>query len=149
MPLSQKITEDLKQAMKAKDHTRLSCLRLLKNDIKNTQVDKRGELKEEEIQMIITSLIRKGQEAVQEFRQGGREDLAVKEEEEIKILYGYLPEQLTSADIEGSLKEIISELSAGGLKDMGKVMGALRERYAGQMDFGKASALVKEKLGAG
>jgi uncharacterized protein YqeY len=146
MPLSQKIIEDLKQAMKAKNTSRISCLRLLKSALKNKQVEKRRELEDEEIQTVISSLIRKGQEAAKEFRGGNRLDLAAKEEEEIKILYEYLPEQLTPADIEKNLKEIISELSATSLKDLGNVMKAAMARMAGKAQGKEVNEIAKKLL---
>ena len=146
MPLSQKIIEDLKQAMKAKNTSRISCLRLLKTALKNKQVEKRRELEDEEIQTVISSLIRKGQEAAKEFRGGNRLDLAAKEEEEIKILYEYLPEQLTPADIEKNLKEIISELSATSLQDLGKVMKAAMARMAGKAQGKEVNEIARKLL---
>jgi hypothetical protein len=145
MSLSQKIAEDLKKAMKAKDAFRTSCLRMLKTSLKNKQVEKGDSLKDEEIHSIISSSIRKGQEAMKEFRQGGREDLATKEEEEIKILYGYLPQQLNPEEIEGILQEIISELSADNLKDLGKVMKVAMARMAGKAQ-GKEVNEIANKL---
>jgi uncharacterized protein YqeY len=144
--LSQKIAEDLKAAMKAKDATRLSCLRMLKTSLKNKQVEKGSELEEKEIQTAISSLIRKGQEAAKEFRQGGREDLAAKEEEEIKIFHGYLPEQLAPADIEKNLKEIIAELSIDSSKDLGKVMKVAMARMAGKAQGKEVNEIARKLL---
>jgi uncharacterized protein YqeY len=147
--LSQKITDDLKEAMKAKDGTRISCLRMLKTSLKNKQVEKGRELRElrdEEVQTVISSLIRKGQEAAKEFRQGGRHDLADKEEEEIKIFRGYLPEQLTPADIEKNLKEIIAELSVDSLEDLGKVMKAAMARMTGKAQGKEVNEIARKLL---
>jgi uncharacterized protein YqeY len=146
MSLSQKIIDDLKQAMKAKDASRISCLRMLKSAMKNKQVEKGDELEDQEIQNVISSLIRKGQEAAKEFRAGERPDLASKEEEEIKIFYGYLPEQLTPADIEKNLKEIISEISATGPKDLGKVMKAAMARMAGKAQGKEVNEIARRLL---
>jgi len=146
MSLVQKITEDLKKAMKAKDGKRTSCLRMLKTSLKNKQVEVGHELSDEETVAIISSSIRKNKEASKEFVQGGREDLAAKEEEEIKILYGYLPEQLTPEDIEKSLKEIISELSADSLKDMGKVMKVAMARMTGKAQGREVNEIAKKLL---
>jgi len=146
MSLVQKITEDLKKAMKAKDGKRTSCLRMLKTSLKNKQVEVGHELSDEETVAIISSSIRKNKEASKEFVQGGREDLAAKEEEEIKILYGYLPEQLTPEDIEKSLKEIISELSADSLKDMGKVMKVAMSRMTGKAQGREVNEIAKKLL---
>ncbi len=146
MSISQKITANLKEAMKAKDHRRISCLRMLKTSLKNKQVEKGDELIDEEIQTLIASVIRKCQEAAKEFRKGSREDLAVKEEEEIKILYGYLPEQLTPEDIEKNLEEIFSELSASSLKDLGKVMKVAMARMAGKAQGKEVNEIARRLL---
>jgi len=146
MTLNQKISEDLKQAMKSKDGLRLSCLRMLRAAVKNLQVEKGHELDDEEIQSVISSMIRKGKEAAQEFRGGGREDLALKEEQEIEILYAYLPQQLTFEQIEATVRDVILELSAEGPKDMGKVMKTVMARMAGQAQGKDVSDIAKRLL---
>ena len=146
MSLTQKINEDLKDAMKAKDKERLSSLRMLKAALKNRQVEKGGDLEEKEVQAVIGSLIKKSQEAVEEFKKGNRDDLAAKEEGEIKILLGYLPEQLSQDQIERDLKEIISELSATSLKDMGKVMKEAMSRMAGKVQGKEVNEIAKKLL---
>jgi uncharacterized protein YqeY len=145
MPLNEKIAEDLKEAIKARNALRMSCLRMLKASVKNRQVEKGRELEDDEIQAVISSLIRKSKEAAKEFRGGDREDLAVKEDQETKILYEYLPQQLTSGEIEKVLREIISELSAKSPKDLGKVMKTAMNRMAGQAE-GKAVNEIARKL---
>ena len=146
MPISQKIIEDLKQAMKAKDAFRVSCLRMLKAALKNKQVEKGRDLEDEEVQGVISSLIRKGQEAAKEFKAAKRSDLAAKEESEIKIFYDYLPEQLTPADIEKILREIISESSATGMKDLGKVMKAAMAQMAGKAQGKEVNEIARKLL---
>ena len=146
MSFSQKITEDLKESIKSKDERRISCIRMLKASLKNKQVEKGDELKDDEIQTTISSLIRKGQEAAKEFRQGGREDLASKEEEEIKILYEYLPEQLAPAEIEKKLREIISELAVSSLKDLGKVMKVAMAQMAGKAQGKEVNEIARKIL---
>jgi uncharacterized protein YqeY len=146
MSIEEKITNDLKTAMKAKDGIRVSCLRMLKTSIKNKQVEKGEKLKDEDVEAIISSTIRKGQEAAQEFLKGSREDLAAKEEAEIKILYSYLPEQLTSAEIEKILKEIISELSISSSKDLGRVMKAAMARMAGKAQGKEVNEIARRLL---
>lgn len=145
MSLAQKIAEDLKKAMKSKDEFRLSCLRMLKTSLKHKQAEKGREPNDDEIQSVISSMIRKNQEAAQEFRKGNREDLALKEEGEVKILYGYMPEQLSPAEIENVLHGIISELSASNLKDLGKVMKVAMERI-GEKAQGKEVNQIAKKL---
>ena len=146
MSISEQINNDLKTAMKAKDEPRLSCLRLLKSSIKNRRVEKGDKLRDEEIQSLISSMIRKGREAAKEFRTGGREDLAAKEEQEIKILFGYLPEQLNQDEIEKILKKKISELSAEGPKDLGKVMKAAMAQMAGRAQGKEVNEIAKKLL---
>lgn len=146
MSLSQTISEDLKRALKARDEYRLSCLRMLKAALKNRQVETGHELKDEEIHNVISSLIRKGQESASEFRKGNREDLARKEEMEMGILYGYLPKQFTPSEIEATLREIISELSAGGTKDLGKVMKAAMERMSGKAQGKEVNEIARRLL---
>ncbi len=146
MPIEKKITNDLKAAMKAKDEMRLSCLRLLKTSIKHKQVEKGEELKDEDIEAIISSAIRKGKEAAQEFNKGNREDLAAKEEAEIKILYDYLPKQLDSVEIEKIIKEIITELSIDSPKDLGKVMKAAMVRMAGKAQGKEVNEIARRLL---
>jgi uncharacterized protein YqeY len=146
MSLSDQITKDLKEAIKARDKLRISCIRMLKSGIKNRQVEKGETLEDKEILSLIGSMVRKAQEAAKEFKKGAREDLAGKEEAEIKILSGYLPEQLEPDEIEKILKDIISELSASTLKDMGKVMKAAMARMAGRAQGAEVNEIAKRLL---
>jgi uncharacterized protein YqeY len=146
MPIEEKITNDLKAAMKAKDELRLSCLRLLKTSIKHKQVEKGEELKDEDIEAIISTAIRKGKEAAQEFNKGNREDLAAKEEAEIKILYDYMPKQLDSVEIEKIIKEIITELSIDSPTDLGKVMKAAMVRLSGKAQGKEVNEIARRLL---
>ena len=146
MSLSQRITDELKKAIKAKDVVRVSCLRMLKADLKNREVEKGSDLEDREIESLVSSLIRKGQEAAKEFRRGGRSDLVEKEEEEIRIFYEFLPEQLDSADIEKKIKDIISELSATGLEDLGKVMKAAMTQMAGRVQGKEVNEIARKLL---
>ena len=114
--------------------------------LKNKQIEKGRELKDEEIQAIISSLVRKNKEAIKEFRDGGREDLALKEEEEVKIFYEYLPQQLGREEIEKALREIISELSATGTRDLGKIMKVAMARMAGQVQGKEVNEIARELL---
>ncbi|HJX33900.1 MAG TPA: GatB/YqeY domain-containing protein [Desulfatiglandales bacterium] len=146
MSLYEKITNDLKEAMKAKDLLRISCIRMLKTGLKHKQAERGEILRDEEILSLISSLIRKGREAAEEFRKGGREDLAKKEEGEIAILYGYLPDQIKPDEIEKILKEVISELSADGMKDLGKVMKAAMNRIAGSAQGKEVNEIARRLL---
>ena len=146
MSLDDNIVEDLKKAMKEKDTLRLSCLRMLKTALKNLQVEKQRNLKDEEIQSVISSLIKKGKESAKEFRNAGREDLALKEEAEVAIFYDYLPRQLTPEDMEKILREIISELSAEKPSDLGKVMKMAMPRMAGKAQGKEVNEIAKRLL---
>jgi uncharacterized protein YqeY len=147
MSLNTKIADDLKDAMKAKDSFRLSCLRMLKASVKNKQVEIGRELKDEEIQKVISSLVRKSKEAAIEFRSGGREDLAAKEESEAGVLAEYLPKQLTREKMEEIVRQVISELQAESVRDLGRVMKASLARMAGQADGKEVNRIVRELLG--
>lgn len=146
MELREKISNDLKEAMKAKSVLRVSCLRMLKTALKHKQVETGNELTDPDIHAVISSLIRKGQEAAKEFRDGGREEMAVKEEEETKILYGYMPEQWDSVKIENTIREIISELGAEGPRDLGKIMKTAMTRMAGKAQGKEVSEIAKKLL---
>ena len=146
MSLNEKILDDLKNAMKAKDSVRLSCLRMLKTAVKNRQVEKGRELEDEEILAIVSSLVRKGKEAIGEFRKGDREDLALKEEQELRIFYEYLPQQLTLEEIEKTLQEAISELAATGPQDLGKVMKTAMAKMAGRAQGKEVNEIARKLL---
>ncbi len=145
MTLVDEIPEHLKEAMKARDEFRISCLRMLKTSLKNKQVEKGRSLNDDEIRSVISSLIRKGQEAALEFKKGDRIDLAQKEEKEVQFFYTYLPEQMNPSQIESALKEIIAEMSAEGLKDLGKVMKVAMARLAEKAQ-GKAVSEIAKRL---
>ena len=147
LSLVERIAQDLKEAIKAKNEFRVSCLRVLKATITNEQGRRTQPLKDEDVHAVIQSLVRKGQEAAVEFRKGLREDMAAKEEGEVKILSGYLPQQLTPAEIENVLKEIIAEVSASGPKDLGKVMKAAMGRLAGKAQGKEVNEIAKRLLG--
>jgi hypothetical protein len=146
MSLKEKIDEDLKSSLKARETTRIACIRMLKANLKNKQVELGRELDDQEILAIISSMVRKGKEAADEFRRGGRDDLALKEEQEIKIFYGYMPEQCSAEEIRKTLQEIIVELSAEGPKDIGKVMKEAMKRLAGKAQGKEVSDIAKQLL---
>ena len=146
MSFNDRITEDLKNAIKGRNPVRTSCLRMLKASLKNKQVEKGRELTDEETQAIISSLIRKNKEAIKEFRNGGREDLATKEEEEVKIFYDYLPQQLSQEEIEKTIREIIAELSAVSQKDLGKIMKLAMARMAGKAQGKEVNEIARKLL---
>lgn len=145
-PLQERVAEDLVRSMKQRDGNRTDCLRMLKTAFKRVQVDRGRDLKDDEAQAVVASQIRKGREAAEEFRKGGREDLASKEEREIAILSEYLPEPLSPEAIEASVREVIRDLKAAGPKDMGKVMKAASVRMAGQAQGKDISDTAKRLL---
>jgi len=144
--IEQRITEDLKNAIRAREGTRVSCLRLLKASIKNKQVEKGREITDEEVTGLISSAIKKGKESIEAFRKGHREDLATKEEDEIKVYQAYLPEQLGTAEIEASVREVVSQLGATGPKDLGRVMKEAMVRLAGRADGKTVNEVARSVL---
>ena len=139
-----------KDAMKAKDTARLSTVRLILAAIKDKDIANRGLAKEQasedEILQLLAKMIKQREESVKIYIDGGRPELADKERAEIAVIQGFMPEQLSEEKVREICVAIVAELGAQGLKDMGKCVAALRERYAGQMDFAKASAILKELL---
>ena len=146
MPLVEKIAQELKDAMKAKDEFRVSCLRMAKAALKNEQVARGHELNDDEAQAVLLTLIRKGQDAAKEFRAGNRESMALKEEREVEIFYEYLPKQLGPEEIERILREVIAEVSAQGPKDLGKVMKAVMPRVAGKAQGKEVNEIARRLL---
>lgn len=150
--LRERLNDELKAAMKAKEQHRVSTLRLILAAIKDRDVAARGEghpegISDDEILQLLAKMIRQRRESIKLYEEGGRVDLAEREAAEIVVIEGFLPRQLDDAEVEKAVREAIGEVGATGLKDMGRTMAVLKERYAGQMDFGKASALVKKELG--
>ena len=146
MPLVEKIAQELKDAMKAKDEFRVSCLRMAKTALKNEQVARGHELNDDEARAVLLTLIRKGQDAAKEFRAGNRESMALKEEREVEIFYEYLPKQLGPEEIERILREVIAEVSAQGPKDLGKVMKAVMPRVAGKAQGKEVNDIARRLL---
>jgi len=144
------INNALKEAMKAKNERAVSTLRMVNSALKNADIEARGAgkpaLGDTELLGLLQKMIKQRQEAIELYQKGGRVDLVKQEQEEIAIIAGYLPKQMSEAEMTSAIEAAIKETGAIGMKDMGKVIGALRGKYAGQMDFGKASGLVKAKL---
>jgi uncharacterized protein YqeY len=140
----------LKDALKAGDKRRLATLRLITAAIKDRDINARSEGKDAvsdaEILQILAKMIKQRRESAATYEEAGRLELATQEREEIDIIEGFLPTQLGDAEVEAACKQVIAELGADGLKDMGKCMGALKDKYAGQMDFAQASKAVKDLL---
>ncbi len=146
MSLKDKITEDMKAAMRAKDAARLSTIRLLLAALKQKEVDERVVLGDADVLSIVEKLVKQRRESIAQFEKAGRNDLADKEKAEIAVLMGYLPQQMTDAEVADAVSAAIKEAGAAGPKDMGKVMGLLKSRLAGRTDMGRLSGLVKAKL---
>ena len=146
MSLIQDIEEGFKIALKTQDKQRLSALRMLRAALKNKEIDRRGKLDDQEIISVIKGMIRQGKESVEQFEKGGRMDLSEKEKAEIEIFSGFLPVQATPLEIEESIVQIIQELEASGIKDMGKVMKAAMARLAGRAEGQTVQAIVKQRL---
>jgi len=147
------LKDSLKDAMKSKDKRKLSTLRLIKATLHDRDIAAREKgadegISDKEILQMLTTMVRQRRDSIAAYEEGGRIDLATAEQEEIDIISDYLPKQFDEAEIKEAIDTTIAEIGAEGLKDMGKTMGALKSKYAGRMDFAKASALVKSALGA-
>lgn len=144
------INNALKEAMKAKNERAVSTLRLVNSALKNADIEARGAgkpaLGDAEILPVLQKMIKQRQESQELYEKGGRLELAAQEREEIAIIAAYLPQQMSEAEVGAAIDAAIKDAGAAGIKDMGKVIGALKAKYAGRMDFGKASGLVKAKL---
>jgi hypothetical protein len=153
MSLRQRLNDAMKEALKAKDAKRLATLRLVLASLKDRDIAARTEtsrdlLGDDEILSLLAKMIKQREESAVAFDAGKRPDLAAGEREEIAIIRSFMPAQMDEAGVKAAADKVIAELGANSIKDMGKVMAAMKERYAGQMDFGRASALVKDRLSA-
>jgi len=146
MELKNKITEDMKTAMRAKDSARLGTVRLLLAAMKQKEVDERVVLTDADILAIIDKMVKQRRESIAQFEKAARNDLADAEKFEIGVLSTYLPQQLSEAEVGQAIAAAIAQTGAAGARDMGKVMAALKPRLAGRADMGKVSGLVKAKL---
>jgi hypothetical protein len=144
------INNAVKEAMKAKDERKLSTLRMVNSTIKNADIEARGQgkppLADGDLLGVLQKMIKQRQESVELYEKGNREELAAQERAEIAVISAYLPKQMSDDDVKAAVAAVISETGASGIKDMGKVIGALKAKYTGQMDFGKASGVVKAAL---
>ena len=149
MSLKERITQDMKDAMRSAEKERLGVIRMLQAAIKQREVDERITLDDAQVLSVIEKMIKQRKEAIAQFEACGRADLAEKEAAEAKQLSAYLPAQLSQSEIEALVAAAIAETGAATVKDMGKVMGLVKTRAAGQADMGAVSALIKAKLSAG
>jgi len=146
MSLKDQITEDMKAAMRAKDSERLGTIRLLQAAMKQKEVDERVELDDAAVVGIVDKLIKQRKDSIDAFQKAGRQDLADKEAAETKVLQAYLPARLSADEVAAEIRAIVAELGAKGPGDMGKVMGAAKQRLAGKAEMGQVSAAVKAAL---
>jgi uncharacterized protein YqeY len=148
-----RFTTEMKEAMKAGDKRRLGTIRLIQAALKDKDIEARGAGKgqatDEEILALLQKMIKQRQESITMYDQGGRPELAQQEREEAEVISTFLPKQMDDAEVKAAIEAAIAETGAASMKDMGKVVAALRGKYAGRMDFGKASGLVKEMLPKG
>jgi uncharacterized protein YqeY len=134
-------------AMKAREKERVAVLRMVNSEIKRVEVDERRDLSDADIIAILNKMLKQRQDSLQQFTDAGRDDLAKQEAFEIGVIQDFMPVQMNEEELEALIVKIISDTGAAGMQDMGKVMGALKGAAAGKADMGKASAVVKSKLG--
>ncbi len=146
MSLKLQITEDMKAAMRAKDSARLGAIRLLQAAIKQREVDERIELNDADVITVIEKMLKQRRDSIAAYESANRTDLADVEKYEVSVLQEYLPQQLTEAEILSILDQLVADTGAAGVKDMGKVMAAIKPLVAGKADMGKISGLIKTRL---
>lgn len=146
MHLKDKITQDMKEAMKARDQLKLSTLRLLVSEIKNREIDAKGELKDEDILALVQKAVKQRQDSISQYEKGGRQDLAEKEKAEMEILKTYLPEELSREEILQIIDEAIAATGASSPKEMGKVMREVMPKVKGRADGKLVNELVRKRL---
>ena len=152
--LRDRFNQAMKDAMRAKEQRTLSTVRMILAKLKDKDIEARGKgvttgIEEAEILGMLQGMIKQRQESVALYEQGGRQELADQERAEIQVIESFMPKQMSESEALDAIKAIVAETGAASLKDMGKVMAELRARYAGQMDFGKASGLIKQQLSGG
>jgi uncharacterized protein YqeY len=151
MGLREQFNEQMKEAMKAKDQRRLSTLRMINAALKDRDIANRTEtsregISDDEILGLLGKMIKQREESAEAFDKGGRPEMAKSEREEVEIIRTFMPKQMSADEQRAAIAGVIADVGATSMKDMGKIMAALKERHAGQMDFGKASAMVKDLL---
>ncbi|WP_072680882.1 GatB/YqeY domain-containing protein [Arcobacter sp. LA11] len=147
MSLKQQLKDDLKTAMRAKEILKRDCIRAINTMIKQIEVDERKELTDEDILKLIQKGIKQREEAVVQYKDASRDDLVQKEQEQIDVFKEYLPQQISDEDLESGMKELISEVGATSMKDMGKVMGQATKKFAGVADGKRINEMTKKLLG--
>ena len=147
MTLKERITEDMKSAMRAGEKERLATIRMALAAIKQREVDERVTLDDSQVLGVLEKMIKRRKEAIEQFHSGGRADLVAKESAEIAVLEAYLPAQMSSAEVDALITQVIAAHGASSVKDMGKVMAAVKAQAQGRADMSAVSALVRERLG--
>ena len=152
MALREQFTTALKESMKAGQQRRVSTVRMILAALKERDIDARGKgnpngIEDGDIQRMLQGLIKQRREAIELYKQGNRPELAQQEQEEIAVIETFLPKQMSEAEAETAIKQVIGAVGASSVKDMGKVMAALKEKYSGQLDLSKAGGIVKKLLG--
>ena len=145
--LKDRITEDMKTAMKAKDSERLGTIRMITSAIKQREVDERIQLDDSQVLAVVEKMIKMRKESIAQFQSGGREDLVAKEQKEIDLLQTYMPQQLSDAEVDTLIAAAIAESGATSIKEMGKAMALFKQKAQGRTDMASASAKLKAKLG--
>jgi len=148
MSLKERITEDMKTAMRAKDSERLGTIRMITSAIKQREVDERITLDDSQVLAVVEKMIKMRKESVAQFQSGGREDLVAKENKEIELLQSYMPAQLSEPELDAIIADAITQSGAASIKDMGKAMAIVKQKAQGKADMGAVSNKLKAKLGA-
>jgi len=146
MTLKERITEDMKSAMRAGEKERLGTIRLVLAAIKQREVDERISLDDTQVLTVLEKMVKQRKEAITQFESGGRADLVAKEQSELGVLQAYLPAQMSDAELDALIAEAIASSGAASVKDMGKVMGIVKAKAQGKADMGLVSARIKQKL---
>jgi uncharacterized protein len=146
MSLKERVTEDMKAAMRAKDSERLGTIRMITAAIKQREVDERITLDDAQVLSVIEKMIKTRKESIVQFKSGGRDDLVARETKEVELLQGYLPAQLSDGELDALIQEAIAESGATSIKEMGKAMALLKQKAQGRADMAAASARLKAKL---
>lgn len=141
-----RIKDDMKQAMRDRAKTRLGTIRLILAAVKQQEVDRRVELEEADVLLILDKMVKQRRDSIEQFDKANRDDLSAVEKEELKVIQAYLPQQLTEEEISEFIKEAITTSGAESMRDMGKVMGILKPKMQGRADMGKVSGLIKSQL---
>jgi uncharacterized protein YqeY len=147
MSLKEHIQQDVKDAMRAREKSRLATIRLITAAIKQREVDERIELDDAQVLAVLDKMVKQRRESISQFEKAGRDDLILQEASELEIIQSYLPEQLTEAEITALIDAAMEATGAASIKDMGKVMGQLKPKLQGRADIGAVSAMIKARLG--